>query len=95
MSEAELIQKLHDLEWEDFEVKEAKREVPKSSWETVSAFANSSGGWLVFGVKEIGKRFEIQGVVNPEKIEQDFLAVLRSGQKFNFTVDTKIDKIYN
>jgi predicted HTH transcriptional regulator len=89
MSEAELIQKLHDLEWEDFEVKEAKREVPKSSWETVSAFANSSGGWLVFGVKEIGKRFEIQGVVNPEKIEQDFLAVLRSGQKFNFTVDTK------
>jgi len=89
MSEAELIQKLHDLEWEDFEVKEAKAEVPKSSWETVSAFANSSGGWLVFGVKEIGKIFEIQGVTNPEKIEQDFLAVLRSGQKFNFTVDTK------
>ncbi|RYM33984.1 ATP-binding protein [Brumimicrobium glaciale] len=83
MNKEELIDKLNDLEWEDFEVKEAKAEIPKSSWETVSAFSNSVGGWLVFGVKEIGKRFEIQGVTNPEKIEQDFLATLRNGQKFN------------
>src|SRR5690554_117649 len=83
MKKEELIDKLSDLEWEDFEVKEAKAEIPKSSWETVSAFSNTAGGWIVFGVKEIGKRFEIQGVTNPEKIEQDFLATLRNGQKFN------------
>lgn len=82
VNKSELISKLSDLEWEDFEVKEAKAEVPKSSWETVSAFANSSGGWIVFGVKQIGKTFVIQGVDNPEKIEQDFLNTLR-GDKFN------------
>lgn len=82
MNKNELISKLSDLEWEDFEVKEAKAEVPKSSWETVSAFANSSGGWIVFGVKQIGKTFVIQGVSNPEKTEQDFLNTLR-GDKFN------------
>ncbi|NEN22265.1 HTH domain-containing protein [Cryomorpha ignava] len=83
MTKGELIHKINDLEWEDFEVKEAKAELPKSAWSTVSAFANTSGGWLVFGVKQIGRKFEIQGVRNPEKIEQDFLATLRSKQKFN------------
>jgi predicted HTH transcriptional regulator len=59
MTKQELINKLNDLEWEDFEVKEAKGEVPKSAWETVSAFSNSAGGWLVFGVKQVAKNFEV------------------------------------
>jgi len=46
MTKEELIQRLDDLEWEDFEVKEAKANVPKNSWETVSAFSNTSGGWF-------------------------------------------------
>ncbi len=92
MKKEELIDKLNDLEWEDFEVKEAKTEIPKSSWESVSAFSNTAGGWLVFGIKQIGKRFEIQGVSNPEKIEQDFLATLRSGQKFNAILSPQASK---
>jgi len=32
MNKQELIEKLQDIEWEDFEVKEAKSEVPKNSW---------------------------------------------------------------
>ena len=40
MNKKELIHKLQDIEWEDFEVKEAKSEVPKDSWESVSAFSN-------------------------------------------------------
>ena len=93
MNKAELIAKLVDLEWEDFEVKEAKGEVPKSSWETVSAFSNTSGGWLVFGIKQTGKTFEITGVRNPEKIEQDFLNTLNS-DKFNVHVATKQQKYH-
>ena len=82
MTKGQLIEKLGDLEWEEFEVKAAKSEVPKSSWETVSAFANTNGGWLVFGVGQVGKGFEIQGVDNAEKIEQDFLSTMNS-KRFN------------
>lgn len=88
MTQEELIQKLTSLEWEDFEVKAAKRELPKSVWETVSAFSNTSGGWIVLGVKEEGDDFEIIGVGNAEKLEQNFLNTLR-GTKFNVFVGTK------
>ncbi len=47
MKKPELIKKLQDIEWQDFEVKEAKTAVPKNSWETVSAFCNTAGGWLI------------------------------------------------
>ena len=91
MNQLQLIDKLNDLEWEDFEVKAAKANIPKDSWETVSAFSNTSGGWLVFGVKQIGKKFYIQGLTNPEKIEQDFLNGLR-GDKFNVHLSTQQQK---
>jgi len=38
MKKNELFTHLQDIEWENFEVKEAKTELPKSIWETVSAF---------------------------------------------------------
>lgn len=79
MTKEELVARLHDIEWDDFEVKAAKSELPKNIWETVSAFSNTSGGWIVLGVKQSGKTFEIQGVDNIEKLEQDFLGTLRSG----------------
>lgn len=94
MNKQEIIAKLEDIEWEDFEVKEAKSEVPKSSWESVSAFSNTAGGWLVFGVRKNGKQYEILGVRNPEKMEHDFIATLRSGDKFNKIIDVKPKK-YN
>ncbi len=90
MTKDELVAKLRDIEWEDFEVKAAKSELPKTVWETVSAFSNTSGGWIVLGVNQSGKAFEIQGVGNIEKLEQDFLNTLRS-EKFNqrLTVTSK------
>ena len=32
MKKEELVQRLEDIEWEDFEVKEAKSEIPKNAW---------------------------------------------------------------
>ncbi|PIV19242.1 MAG: hypothetical protein COS41_01625 [Elusimicrobia bacterium CG03_land_8_20_14_0_80_50_18] len=93
MKKEELIKKLEDIEWEDFEVKEAKTVVPKNSWETVSAFCNTAGGWLIFGVKKAGKKYDVTGVDNPEKIEQNFITVLR-GDKFNKKIAVKSKK-YN
>jgi len=97
MTKDELLSRLQDIEWDDFEVKEAKSELPKNIWETVSAFSNTSGGWIVLGVAQQGKHFEVTGVGNTEKLEQDFFGVLRS-QKFNailtsqackYTIDKK------
>ena len=82
MTRDDLLKRLQDIEWDDFEVKQAKGELPKNIWETVSAFCNSSGGWIVLGVSQQGKQFEITGVSNAEKLEQHFFNVLRS-QKFN------------
>jgi len=61
MNKSELIKRLEDIEWEDFEVKEAKSEIPKNAWATVSAFSNTAGGWLIFGVSKIGKSYNICG----------------------------------
>ena len=88
MIKSELISRLSDIEWEDFEVKEARTDLPKNIWETVSAFSNTSGGWIVLGVKQNGQSFEIQGVAQPEKLEQDFIGTLRS-QKFNTHISCK------
>jgi len=94
MNKSELIKKLEDIEWEDFEVKEAKSEIPKNAWTTVSAFSNTAGGWLIFGVSKKGKSYNILGVSNPEKIEQDFTTILRNGTKFNRKITVKSRK-YN
>ena len=94
MNKIDLIKKLEDIEWEDFEVKEAQDKIPKNSWETVSAFSNTVGGWLIFGVKKSGKSYEIKGLNKPDKIEQEFTTVLRGGTKFNKIIDVRCKK-YN
>ena len=67
MTKQELQNRLQDIEWEDFEVKLAIGGVPKSAWESVSAFSNTSGGWLIFGIEEKNGIFNIVGVSNPSK----------------------------
>ncbi|MDP8267554.1 MAG: ATP-binding protein, partial [Candidatus Tenebribacter davisii] len=87
MTKEDLIKRLQDIEWDDFEVKKAEKVIPKNSWETVSSFANTGGGWLVFGVFQQKEEFEVFGVTDPEKIEQNFITTLRSNQKFNVRID--------
>lgn len=83
MNQDELLARLNGLEWNDFECKRAQRGVPDDAYKTVSAFANTAGGWLVFGVSEVNHRLEVTGVEEPDKVQNDFLAVLRGEQKLN------------
>ena len=53
MTKEELLTRLKDIEWDNFEVKEASGGVPKSMWETICAFSNTAGGWIILGVSEI------------------------------------------
>jgi ATP-dependent DNA helicase RecG len=86
MNQDELLARLNGFEWNDFECKRAQRGVPEDAYKTVSAFANTAGGWLVFGVSERDGQLEVTGVEEPDKVQNDFLAVLRSGQKLNRVV---------
>lgn len=95
MTKEELLTRLSDIEWNDFEVKEASGGLPKSMWETVSAFSNTAGGWIILSVKEKktdnGSEFVVNGVTNPEQIEQDIVTTLRSCTKFNVPLSTVPD----
>ncbi|MBK8211734.1 MAG: ATP-binding protein [Rhodospirillales bacterium] len=59
LSRGQLLERIKGGEWSDLEVKAAQHEVPRSAYETVSAFANTSGGHLVFGVQQNGEELEI------------------------------------
>lgn len=75
----------------DFECKEAKSAMPKSAYESYSAFANTNGGLIVLGVSENKKattpmdRFSITGVENPQKVIEDFWNTI-NGNKVNTNI---------
>jgi len=62
----------------DIECKEAENNVPRSVYESYSAFANTKGGYAILGVKEGKKkfcseeRFMVQGIKNAERQVEDF-----------------------
>ena len=89
MEKAELIERLKGYEWKDIEFKEARRDVPKNAYETVSAFANTEGGHLVFGVRQNGDEFEVVGVLAVDKVQSDFLTTLRQTNKISVVLDVK------
>lgn len=91
-----MLKRLREIEWDDFEVKEASGGLPKSMWETVSAFSNTAGGWIILGVKEQrgenGSTYIVSGVSNAEKMEQDLTSILRSTSKFNVPILARIER---
>ena len=89
MTQDELIELLHAHEWRDVEFKEAQREVPRNAYETVSAFANTEGGHLVFGVRKNGQDVEIVGVLDVDKVQGDFLTTLRQPHKLSVVVNVR------
>ena len=45
------------------EYKKAKNDFPKDAWKSYSAFANTTGGYLILGISEV-----LTGVKDAEKI---------------------------
>lgn len=57
----------------EWEFKEAAWALPKSIWETISAYANSGiSGCILLGVKHKGKVFEVSGITDIEKVQNEF-----------------------
>ena len=80
-------------EWNDLEFKKGQRGVPSETYKTVSAFANSKGGWIIFGVKDDSGSFDLIGLLDVDSVQNDFLGVLRSGTKFNHVISCEEELI--
>jgi ATP-dependent DNA helicase RecG len=82
MNASDILTAVNVGEDKDWEFKSAKGGMPGSLWETYSAMANTDGGVIVLGVKEKdGRKFEVQGLDNPVKIEMDFWSTINNRGK--------------
>ena len=71
-----------------FEAKRADKGLPESLWETYSAFANTNGGVIILGVSENSRSriLDITGVLQPQKLIQDFWNQINNIQKISCNV---------
>lgn len=84
------IEKLLEIkEGSNIELKKAKNQVPKSFWETYSAFANTDGGIVIFGIDEKSK--EITGVTDPYKLRDDLFNILNNPNKVSKNIISNED----
>jgi len=83
MTRDDLLAALQSIEWNDIEFKEATWAVPRDALSTVSAFANTDGGHLVFGVKQANGTFTVTGVTDADQMQNTFLGQIRDTNKIS------------
>lgn len=85
----ELNKVLKMKEGSNIEFKKAKNQVPKSFWETYSAFANTDGGIVIFGIDEKSK--EVTGVTDAYKLRDDLFNNLNNPNKVSKNIISNKD----
>jgi ATP-dependent DNA helicase RecG len=83
-----------DIEAKLAQGQHGKGEVPKSVWETYSAFANTEGGLILLGVREKDDLFEPIGIDEPDRVIQDFWNQVNNPEKVsrNLLSDSSVTK---
>ena len=71
------------------EAKKALGGLPKSIWETYSAFANTLGGVILLGVEEIDKAFHPINLPYPDQLIDEFWQILNDKTKVSKNIITK------
>lgn len=93
MEKDEIVALLNRHEWNDLEFKKGQKGVPAETYKTVSAFSNTKGGWILFGVKDEDGLLEVVGVLDVDSVQNDFLGVLRSRSKLNQVISAEEDLV--
>ena len=92
INEAHIKELLNHGERITLECKAAERGLPKSLWETYSAFANTYGGTILLGVEEHReeidpqKRYTVTNISNPQKLITDFWNLINDPKKVNVNI---------
>ncbi|HEY8284478.1 MAG TPA: RNA-binding domain-containing protein, partial [Chloroflexota bacterium] len=81
-----LRERLESDEGLELEFKAARDALPRDLWPTMSAFANTNGGWIVLGVGEHKDALTVQGVVNTGRLLQNFHNDLRNRSKISHPI---------
>lgn len=72
------------------EAKKALGGLPKSLWETYSAFANTMGGLLLLGVEELpDKSLHALHLPNPQRLAEEFWAILNDPNRVSVNILTR------
>ncbi|HCZ14753.1 MAG TPA: transcriptional regulator, partial [Candidatus Accumulibacter sp.] len=87
----QILARLDIGEDQDVEFKSADGGLPKSLWESLSAFGNTEGGTIVLGVAEIGDQHEIAGVRTPARLIKTFWDSHNNTQKLSTPICTDRD----
>ena len=97
MDSEQILEMLFFGERINLECKKAEPTIPNSVWETYSAFANTDGGLILFGVEEhlkeidFRKRFSFVSINNPEQRLKDFWNTINSEKvSGNILVDADV-----
>ncbi len=94
---ADLIETIQSQEDLELEYKRAEGGLPRSIWETVSAFANTNGGWIILGVDDRSDPPDIVGLKNAQQLLMDFVSAQRNSNKINHPVcganDARIERV--
>lgn len=92
MNEQVILTALDLSEDKDWEFKSAKGGLPGSLWETYSAMANTDGGTIVLGIRELDDfEYEIQGLEDSAKLVRDFWNTVNNRGKVNSNLLTNDD----
>lgn len=81
LEDISLLAEAEELECKLAAGRDGNGQIPNDLWLTYSAFANTRGGVIILGVKEVDRKFQLVGLRNAEKMRSDIFNLLNNRQK--------------
>ncbi|MCP3129574.1 helix-turn-helix domain-containing protein [Shewanella sp. KJ2020] len=93
---------LHESAQVEFKLaggRDGQGQLPEDIWATYSSFANTLGGEIILGVREIRGHFTIEGIPNPLPVLQEFWEILDDPSRISHNIlaisDVQLIQIMN